>query len=91
MNKIQFDIYRYAKKCLIPAQRFFDNLVPLYERTMTFYDLSIPFYDNKNDDKNHQFSSNNGRYGESGNKIKRYAMPIIIKNTDSNKVRKDKM
>ena len=58
---------------------------------MTFYDLSIPFYDDKNDDKNHQFSSNNGRHGESGNKIKRYAMPIIIKNTDSNKVRNDKM
>ena len=55
---------------------------------MTFYDLSIPFYDDKNDDKNHQFSSNHGH--GSANKIKRYAMPIIIKNTDSNKVCKDK-
>lgn len=77
---------RYAKKCLIPAQRFFDNLVPLSERTMAFYDLSIPFYDGQNNDKNLHFSSNNGHHGDSLHKIKRYAMPMIIKNSDSNKV-----
>ena len=79
---------RYAKKCLIPAQRFFDNLVPLLsERTMTFYDLSIPFYDEKNDDKNgHQFQLNGGHSAESKNMIKRYAMPMIIKNIPDNKV-----
>ena len=53
---------------------------------MTFYDLSIPFYDNQGNDKNNGFSSSNGRQGESLKKIKRYAMPMIIKNSDSNKV-----
>ena len=56
---------------------------------MTFYDLSIPFYDDDNDDKNGHFSSNGGRLGESVNRIKRYAMPMIIKNIPDNKVSKN--
>ena len=57
---------------------------------MTFYDLSIPFYDDKNEnDKNgHQFQLNGGHSAESVNKIKRYAMPMIIKNIPDNKVSK---
>ena len=49
---------------------------------MTFYDLSIPNHEDRND--NTDFSQSGGRLK---NKLKRYAMPMVIKNTERNKVR----
>ena len=54
---------------------------------MTFYDLSIPYRDEKNDHTSH-FTPGKG---ELKNKIKRYTMPMVIKNTESNKVRNSKI
>ena len=49
---------------------------------MTFYDLSIPNHEDQNE--NTDFSQSGGGMR---NKIKRYAMPMVIKNKDRNKVR----
>ena len=49
---------------------------------MTFYDLSIPYRDYTTDHTSPYTPG--GR--EPVDKIKRYAMPMIIKNSESNKV-----
>ena len=49
---------------------------------MRLYDLSIPYRDEKDDQSSH-FPPGGGDFR---NKIKRYAMPMVIKNAESNKV-----
>ena len=75
-------LYRYSKKCSIPASTFFEKALHSSDRTMTFYDLSIPYLDDQIDHSSH--FSNGGR--QTTNRKKRYAMPMVIKNTESNKV-----
>ena len=49
---------------------------------MTLYDLSIPYRDGSTDHTSHYTPGG----GKPVNKIKRYAVPMIIKNSESNKV-----
>lgn len=79
-------MYRYSKKCLIPALTFFEKALesPPDRSKMAFYDLSIPNYEDPTDQ---HFSQHDGGDVEaSSSYVKRYMMPMVIKNNPSNKV-----